>query len=663
MRYLTKSRFKLGLECPTKLYYTGKELFPNQKQVDPFLQQLANGGFQVEALARLMYENGDMIADKNRENATTETTTKLKQNNALLYEASFLHDGLHVRTDIVQKTENHLRLIEVKAKSSRSSDSIQDEFLQKNKKKLDSNWESYLWDLAFQTHVAQKMMPEMSVSSFLLLVDKDAVASIDGIHQKFKITNNSDDQRMNIIVEKGLKYDSLENDLLVEKDVSEIILRILSGDIVHSENGLSFLDNVKMLSENYAKDNEMNSPIGRKCKDCEFRLNDSQVNDASLISGFNRCWIKDGRVRKDELSSPKTYNIFNSGFAKKVMIEDSIVLAKNLSEDHIYKPSKTKKSGFSMHERQALQLEDIKSLKNRKEFNEEALKSYWDKMKFPLNMIDFETCTTAIPFTKGMRPYETIAFQFSHHVVYEDGRVEHANQWICTDPHKFPNFDFVRALKDALGKNEGSIFRFHNHENTVLNEIKQQLTRSKENDKDILISFIEEITSYEIAEGKAQGWRCMIDLHRLINDCYHNTHFAHSLSLKVVLPAVIHTDEGIQSRYANSIAEIGVSSLNFDDSHSWLKPQHENGLDPYKHLPLPFEGFTDEELADFFLSNDNNISNGGTAMMVYAKMQFTEMSNEERKALELALYKYCELDTLAMVMVFEHLWPVFKSLT
>jgi hypothetical protein len=24
-RYLTKSRFKLAMECPTKLYYTGKE--------------------------------------------------------------------------------------------------------------------------------------------------------------------------------------------------------------------------------------------------------------------------------------------------------------------------------------------------------------------------------------------------------------------------------------------------------------------------------------------------------------------------------------------------------------------------------------------------------------------------------------------------------------
>jgi len=25
MRYLTKSRFKLAVDCPTKLFYTGKE--------------------------------------------------------------------------------------------------------------------------------------------------------------------------------------------------------------------------------------------------------------------------------------------------------------------------------------------------------------------------------------------------------------------------------------------------------------------------------------------------------------------------------------------------------------------------------------------------------------------------------------------------------------
>jgi hypothetical protein len=47
-RYLTKSRFKLALECPTKLFYTGKtDLYPYAKQEDEFLQALADGGFQV----------------------------------------------------------------------------------------------------------------------------------------------------------------------------------------------------------------------------------------------------------------------------------------------------------------------------------------------------------------------------------------------------------------------------------------------------------------------------------------------------------------------------------------------------------------------------------------------------------------------------------------
>lgn len=44
MRVLTKSRFKLGLECPNKLYYTSKKEYANKKQEDPFLLALAEGG-------------------------------------------------------------------------------------------------------------------------------------------------------------------------------------------------------------------------------------------------------------------------------------------------------------------------------------------------------------------------------------------------------------------------------------------------------------------------------------------------------------------------------------------------------------------------------------------------------------------------------------------
>ena len=57
-RYLTKSKFKLAIECPTKLYYAGKKEYYNKKKDDDFLQALAEGGFQVGELAQCYYPDG-----------------------------------------------------------------------------------------------------------------------------------------------------------------------------------------------------------------------------------------------------------------------------------------------------------------------------------------------------------------------------------------------------------------------------------------------------------------------------------------------------------------------------------------------------------------------------------------------------------------------------
>ena len=46
IRYLTKSRFKLAMECPAKLFYTGKDNeYKNTKGDDEFLESLAEGGY------------------------------------------------------------------------------------------------------------------------------------------------------------------------------------------------------------------------------------------------------------------------------------------------------------------------------------------------------------------------------------------------------------------------------------------------------------------------------------------------------------------------------------------------------------------------------------------------------------------------------------------
>ena len=55
------------------------------------------------------------------------------------------------------------------------------------------------------------------------------------------------------------------------------------------------------------------------------------------------------------------------------------------------------------------------------------------------------------------------------------------------------------------------------------------------------------------------------------------------------------------------------------------------------------------------MSSIDNIDDGGAALTAYGKIQYTDMSEEEREDIAEALKRYCELDTLAMVMIYEHL--------
>ena len=52
MKPLTKSRFKIGLECPNKLYFTSKKHFVNNALEDPFLLALATFIYQISIAAR-----------------------------------------------------------------------------------------------------------------------------------------------------------------------------------------------------------------------------------------------------------------------------------------------------------------------------------------------------------------------------------------------------------------------------------------------------------------------------------------------------------------------------------------------------------------------------------------------------------------------------------
>jgi hypothetical protein len=68
-------------------------------------------------------------------------------------------------------------------------------------------------------------------------------------------------------------------------------------------------------------------------------------------------------------------------------------------------------------------------------------------------------------------------------------------------------------------------------------------------------------------------------------------------------------------------------------------------------LPKMFQDISDKDMQ--ILSDDDELRDGGAALTAYARMQFEEMSDYECEEIRKALLKYCELDTMAMVMIYE----------
>jgi hypothetical protein len=210
-------------------------------------------------------------------------------------------------------------------------------------------------------------------------------------------------------------------------------------------------------------------------------------------------------------------------------------------------------------------------------------------------------------------------------------------------------------LKKALENDEGSIFKYSSHENTILNAIYVQLLDSDEPDKNELINFIQHIShSKKDSATYWKGDRDMVDLWEIEKSYYYNPLTKGSNSIKAVLPASLGSSKFLQEKYSQPISQINLTSKNFLENHIWLEVTNKSIKSPYKMLPSVFEGWSEEQL-ESTLSEIEDIADGGAALTAYGKLQYTDMEQSEIDELTSALLKYCELDTLAMVMVYEHL--------
>lgn len=654
-RLLTKSRFKLAHECPTKLFYTGKPEYSNSNERDEFLKALAEGGIQVGELAKLYYPGGVELTERDYDKSHSLTQSHIEGDVPAIYEGAILHKNLYIRCDVIRRTgPKKFDLIEVKAKSY---DPEEDATFWKSRPKvkgqreLYASWEPYLYDIAFQTHVARLAYPGYEITPYLLLANKKAKATCDGLNQLFLIRKD-EAGRSTVVVREGTEPGDLGDRILIQVDVSEFVDYIID----ESRNGAedqSFSDYVESLAKLYELDHRYTPDPGSKCKKCEFSV---ERGEASVTArcGFTECWQEAFKVDADVLENPLVTELWRFLGADKAL-HSGIYLLKDLPAS-VINLKESQGGGLSSSERQLMQLEKVKTDDDTLYVDRPGLRHAISTWQYPLHFIDFETTTVAIPFYKGQRPYETVAFQFSHHQMESDGSYAHKNEFLFADPGKFPNFEFVRNLRDAVGTT-GTIFRYSPHENTTLNQIRRQLVESSETDRKELIQFIDSVTREKTEDKKEilrEGDRCMVDLFELLKKHYFDPRTYGSNSLKYVFPAILGRSEFLAKKYSKPIYGVvgGIPSKNFEDK-VWIEPDSLGQvINPYRNLPPIIAGHTFEESERLF--SNKEIREGGSASLAFARMQYEEMSETERAEIRSALLRYCELDTLAMVMMVEH---------
>jgi hypothetical protein len=642
-RYLTKSRFKLAVECPTKLFYTGKKGYRDLKQEDSFLQALADGGFQVGEFAKYLFPTGILIESKDNAEAEATTLSYLAKNeDVILFEPAIRFNDLFIRVDVLIKRQNSFELIEVKAKSYNSIDPQ----IEGVRTPILSGMLPYIQDVAFQKFVLSQRFPDKAIASYLMMPDKAVNATIDGLNQLFKVKRAG--RSTEVVASLNAKKFVAQNSTLLAKVNVDQYIDIVMRDGIQFPGGHSSLAE---LTEDWSKSNRDDIKIApvihSGCAKCEFRNHPGD----GYKNGYLECMTEGTRLLEKEIEAGTVLDIWNFK-GKNKLIDHGIFKLSQVTEDDL--KVKNDKDGLSNSQRQWLQCNGIpkEDDKGGFYFDQVVFENHHQKWKYPLHMIDFETSTTALPFFKGMRPYESVAFQFSHHVIESDGSVKHSGQFICAEPGAFPNFEFVRELKKQLEVDNGTIFRWAAHENTILNHIAAQIKQRSLviADADELLSFITNVTG--------DGIRSMIDLNDIAKRTYFHPETNGRTSIKKVLPAVLRTSQFLKNKYQNPIygasASIpgAIESLNLKN-FTWWQLESGNVADPYGKLKTIVDDMLGEEAEGILDAEELEIAEGGAAAMAFGRLQFEDLNDQDRKRIENALLRYCELDTLAMVMIVE----------
>lgn len=168
---------------------------------------------------------------------------------------------------------------------------------------------------------------------------------------------------------------------------------------------------------------------------------------------------------------------------------------------------------------QTLQLSTSKT--KEPHIDKPIIDAFLETISYPINFFDFETFQNAIPSFEGQKPYVQMPFQYSLHILHEDGRLEHKE--FLADENNDPREALVKQMLQDISL-EGSIVAYSKgFEMGVI----RKLAEFRPEFSDALLELNERFVDL-IVPFRGRG--------------YYHPDFNGSFSLKSVLPALFPND-------------------------------------------------------------------------------------------------------------------------
>ena len=152
-------------------------------------------------------------------------------------------------------------------------------------------------------------------------------------------------------------------------------------------------------------------------------------------------------------------------------------------------------------------------------FDAKAIHEVLDGLVFPLQFFDYEGYSSAIPLFDGFGAYEQAPFQYSLHVLHEDGTIDH-KEFLITDPASDLTLPLIERMKldiDPSGTVVSWYKSYESQRNDKLAELHPEHA-----------TFLKELNEK------------MFDLMTIFSDGHYvDPAFRGSASIKKVLPAIV----------------------------------------------------------------------------------------------------------------------------